>query len=99
MAASNVLGWAALIVTIIYTCVGLPVQIHKNHSTKSTAGLSLFMVIMLLCTFAVWLAYGLSSRPRNWFIVGSNFPGAIFILIILWQFWIYRGALRGQRLL
>jgi uncharacterized protein with PQ loop repeat len=90
MNAGEWLGWAALLVTVVYTCVGLPSQIRRNHITKSTTGLSLFMVTMLTCTFSVWLAYGLTVSPRNWFIIGANVPGAAFALVMLAQFGIYR---------
>lgn len=98
MDIAKLLGWSALIVTIIYTCVGLPTQIRRNHANKSTSGLSLFMIVMLTLTFMVWLAYGLATNPRNWYLIGSNLPGAIFIVIILAQFWIYRRGSSGRPL-
>jgi uncharacterized protein with PQ loop repeat len=96
MNTGDSLGWAALVITIIYTCVGLPSQIRRNHLTKSTTGLSWFMVAMLTCTFAVWLAYGLTVSPRNWYIIGANTPGAAFALVMLVQFRIYRRRPAGQ---
>jgi len=87
------LGWTALFITVVYTCVGLPSQIRRNYLTKSTTGLSLFMVAMLACTFSVWFAYGLTVSPRNWFIIGANVPGAVFALVMLAQFCIYRKRL------
>ncbi len=91
MNAADSLGWVALFITVVYTCVGLPSQIRRNYLTKSTTGLSLFMVTMLTATFSVWFAYGLTVSPRNWFIVGANVPGAVFALVMLGQFCIYRG--------
>ena len=43
----GVLGWFALVVSVIYTAFGLPVQIVKNYKNKSTEGLSFWM--FLLC--------------------------------------------------
>ncbi|MDH3197426.1 MAG: SWEET family sugar transporter [Candidatus Krumholzibacteria bacterium] len=96
MKLAQLLGWTALLITIVYTCVGLPSQIRRNHATKSTMGLSLFMIVMLTLTFTAWLAYGLAASPRNWFLVGSNVPGAFFVVVILYQFWIYRNRSRGK---
>jgi len=90
MHGAESIGWLALFVTVIYTCVGLPTQIRRNYLSKSTSGLSLVMVVMLAVTFFVWLAYGLVVVPRNWFIVGSNLPGAVFVTVMLAQFWTYR---------
>ena len=94
MHAAETIGWLALSTTVVYTCVGLPTQIRRNYTTKSTSGLSLFMVVMLMLTFFIWLAYGLVLSPRNWFIIGSNLPGVAFVTVILAQFWIYRSRPR-----
>jgi len=96
MTLAQMMGWTALLITIVYTCVGLPSQIRRNHASKSTSGLSLFMIVMLSLTFSAWLAYGLAISPRNWFLVGSNVPGAVFVAVILCQFWIYRNRSRGK---
>ncbi len=95
MNAANSLGLTALVITIIYTCIGLPSQIRRNYITKSTTGLSLSMVAMLTCTFAIWLAYGITVSPRNWYIIGANLPGAVFAIIMLAQFRIYRRRLNA----
>ena len=86
----SIIGWIALSVTIIYTCFGLPSQIHRNYEKKSTQGISLFMIIMLLFTFSSWIIYGFAKNPKDWYIITSNIPGAICISAILYQFWIYR---------
>ena len=91
MPTIEVLGWIAFLITLVFTCVGLPVQIYRNHATKSV-GFAIPMIFLQLLTFSSWVIYGLSKN--DWYIVGSNFPGAIGILIILCQCWIYRGASR-----
>ena len=96
MTLTQLLGWTALFITVVYTCVGLPSQIRRNYTSKSTMGLSLFMIVMLSLTFTAWLAYGLAASPRNWFLVGSNVPGVVLVLVILYQFWIYRNRSRGK---
>ena len=86
----DTIGCTALIITLTYTCLGLPAQIRKNYVNKSTAGLSLFMTIMLLLTFSSWVTYALVKSPQDWYIAGSNFPGAICVVIVLCQFRLYR---------
>ena len=87
MEVVDILGWIALIITLIYTGLGLPAQIRKNLLTRSTGGLSLFMTVLLFLTFSTWVAYGL-VKP-DWYIVVPNLTGAVCALVILWQFWRY----------
>jgi len=86
----DIVGWLALIVTLIYTCLGLPVQIYKNYKRKSTEGVSLFLIFFCGCTFLLWSIYALIKDPKDWYIFGSNFPGFIFTTGLLSQFWFYR---------
>ena len=85
----DVVGWIAFLITLIYTSLGLPDQIRKNHKNRSTQGLSLPLYVMLLFTFSIWVVYGSLKSPPDWYIVGSNFPGALCVIIILYQFRIY----------
>lgn len=86
----ELVGYLALIITVLYTCLGIPAQIRKNAQQKSTAGLSLPTYVLSLLCFAVWVVYGLLKEQKDWFIIVSNFPGAVFVAIILYQFWTYR---------
>jgi uncharacterized protein with PQ loop repeat len=86
----DVSGWIAMIVTLVYTSLGLPAQIRTNYLNQSTSGLSLTMTILLFCTFTSWVVYAIIASPRNWFIMASNTPGAICALILLFQFSKYR---------
>jgi uncharacterized protein with PQ loop repeat len=95
MNSEHIAGWIAFAVTVVYTVLGLPVQIRKNRKNRSTAGLSLVMNVMLLCTFCSWVFYGLVKTPQDWYIVGSNFPGAVCVSILLAQFWKYRDRNSG----
>ncbi|MGQ0793987.1 MAG: SemiSWEET family transporter [Deltaproteobacteria bacterium] len=89
MDLADIVGWAAFLITVTYTCVGLPIQVRKNYLTKSTSGLSLFMMGALFLTFSVWIVYGSVKSPRDWFIIASNIPGAIWAFVMLCQFRIY----------
>ena len=91
MTTNYVLGWLASIGSIVYLSVGLPFQIHKNYRNKSTSGISLPLVIFMCTSILLWLAYAWTKEPnRDWFIFASNFPGLVFSLLLLAQFYIYR---------
>jgi uncharacterized protein with PQ loop repeat len=92
----DTLGTVALVITVIYTCFGLPVQIRKNYQDKSVAGLSLFLMVMLLFTFSSWVAYGWVKPIKDWYVIASNFPGAVCVAIILVQFKLYQGNSRNS---
>ena len=88
MNAVPFVGLIAFIVTLTYTCLGIPMQIHKNFKQKSVTGLSLFMTVLLLVVFISWCVYAVLKR--DWYILGSNAPGVVCVTIILGQFWNYR---------
>ncbi len=90
MGTVDVVGWIAFLITVTYTCIGLPIQVRKNYANKSMGGISLFMMVLMFFTFSSWVVYGLVKSPKDWYIVGSNIPGACCIFIILCQFWAYR---------
>jgi uncharacterized protein with PQ loop repeat len=90
METKDILGWTAFLITMVYTCLGLPVQIKKNYEQRSVAGLSLFMSVVLFFTFSSWTMYAFVKSPKDWYVFGSNLPGVICILVILYQFFIYR---------
>ncbi len=83
-------GWVAMIVSVSYTCLGLPMQARKNYVNKSTAGLSGIMVIMLVLVFSSWIFYASVKSPPDWYIIVSNSPGLICAIVLLYQFRIYR---------
>jgi len=90
MEVVDIVGLVALIVTIIYTGYGLPVQIYKNYQAKSTKGLSLSMMVLLLLTLTTWVVYGIVKMPKDWYIIISNSIGMVSVFIIITQFWVYR---------
>ena len=90
METADIVGSIAFLVTVIYTCLGLPIQVRRNYLNKSTAGISLFMMVMLFFAFSSWVAYGWIKSPHDWYIIGSNVPGVCWVSVILCQFWIYR---------
>ena len=82
------IGFAAFLITVSYTVIGLPAQIYGNYLQQSMNGQSLFMNVLLFLTFSSWVAYGI--KKQDWYILGSNAPGALCIAVVLWQFWSYR---------
>ena len=90
MTTEHIFGVLATAITLAYTCIGLPAQVRKNAREKSTGGLSKFMYVLSFLTFSIWVVYGLVKAPRDWFIIASNFPGAVFVASILYQFRAYR---------
>ena len=89
----DTVGMAAFLISLVYTGIGLPAQILANHRRKAMHGLSLFMNVILMFTFSIWIIYG--SMKADWYIVGSNAPGLACIVIILFQFYIYRPAIEN----
>lgn len=92
MTNEQLIGALATAITLAYTCIGLPAQVRKNAQQKSTGGLSLFMYVLSFLTFFIWVIYGLVKAPRDWFIIASNLPGALFVALILYQFRAFRGG-------
>jgi uncharacterized protein with PQ loop repeat len=84
----NEVGFMAFLITVTYTSFGLPLQIKENFKRKSTKGQSPLMVVLLFFTFISWVVYG--TLIEDWFIVGSNAPGALCIAVVLVQFILYR---------
>ena len=80
----------AVVATISYTCLGIPVQIVKNYKRQSTQGVSLFMITFMSLTLLLWSTYAWLKIPADFFIIGSNIPGFLFSLVLIAQFWIYR---------
>ena len=90
----DTVGMTAFVISLVYTGIGLPAQILANHRRKAMHGLLLFMNVVLLLTFSIWIIYG--SMKKDWYIVGSNAPGLACIVIILFQFYIYRPELKNS---
>ncbi|TFH02232.1 MAG: hypothetical protein E4H13_02695 [Calditrichales bacterium] len=93
---ADFMGLTALIVTIIYTGFGLPVQIYKNFKSKTTYGLSLSMMVLLFLTFLSWVVYAWVKTPRDFYIIISNAIGMISVSIIIYQFWAYRSQTKAE---
>jgi len=90
MITVDILGWVAMLSSILYLCFGLPLQIIKNYRKKSTQGLSLMLIVFCAITLVMWSLYAWAKTPVDWYILGANLPGFFFSLVLLFQFWLYR---------
>jgi len=87
----EVLGTFATVTSLIFMAMGLPVQAYKIYKAKSTKGVSLFERCTLLLTTLSWCVYAVYAfQVTNRYILIANAPGAFFVCVILYQFWIYR---------
>lgn len=85
----EMMGITATVITTIYTCFGLPVQIYKSIRHRSVSGLSLVNTLMMLLTFSSWVVYASLKTPVDYYVVISNTPGALCSLIILGLFSVF----------
>jgi uncharacterized protein with PQ loop repeat len=78
MFIEDILGWMAMVSSILYLCFGLPLQIIKNYKQKSTQGLSLMLIVFCSITLVMWSLYAWYREPTDWYILGANLPGFFF---------------------
>lgn len=96
MSAVAIAGWVALVVTVVYTSLGLGAQVWRNHKARRVDGLSLFMMASAFLTFSSWVVYGLLQAPPDYFIVVPNTLGAVGSATIVVQIVRWRGS-AGER--
>lgn len=90
MTGVDILGVAAMATSIVYTGMGLPMQIWKNYRTKSTKGLSLFFASIMFVSLLAWAFYGFAKD--DFYILFPNAMGAVFSVVLLWQFCVYSSS-------
>ncbi len=78
-----------VVVAILVKVIGLPDQIRKNHSRKSTEGLSAAFFLMGLLSYVLWTTYGLLQK--DWVVALGQGAGVLTMGIIAYQIWLYRG--------
>ena len=82
------LGFAAAASSLIGIGVGITLQIYKNYERKSCEGLSFILMLTAFLAYSTWAAYGFAKEDS--FLEWSQTPGSVLMLVILFQFWIYR---------
>ncbi len=89
---ADALGTAAAITMIVYTCLGLPMQVLANARRRSTQGLSLPTFGLSCLGFLLFTLYAFALDPIDWYLVAANVPGTLLTATILLQFWLFRGS-------
>lgn len=84
-----ILGFMTASVSILVKVIGLPDQIRKNHSRKSTDGLSIPFFILSFFAYLLWTVYGFAKK--DWVVFYGQGVGMITMGIIALQIWKYRG--------
>ncbi len=85
----TIVGIAVATVSVLVKVLGMPDQIRKNYTRKSTGGLSLLNYSLSFSAYALWTWYG--GLKHDWpVMLAQGFLGLVVTGIILWQFFLYR---------
>jgi len=82
------LGYNAIIAGLLGVVIGLVTQIIKNWQRKSCEGLSFWWILLAFYSYVSWLLYGIIKQDI--FLCVPQTLGSICMIIILFQFWLYR---------
>ena len=84
-----IVGIAVSIVSVLVKVLGMPDQIRKNYTRKSTGGLSLLNYTLSFSAYVLWTWYGVLKH--DWPVaLAQGFLGCVVTGIILFQFFLYR---------
>lgn len=84
----TIVGYNAIFAGLAGVVIGLVSQIIKNYRRKSCEGLSLGWICLAGYAYVSWLVYGVVTQ--DYFLCVPQSLGTLCMIIILWQFWIYR---------
>jgi len=87
----DIVGLAAMIASILFVLIGMPLQIVRNWQLKTTKGLSRAMLFSATVMYVLWTWYGWLSGDR--YVFWSRAPGCALGAIIVVQF-VYYDALK-----
>ena len=85
---ASIIGFLTLVVGILVKIIGLPDQIRKNYTRKSTEGLSTAFIILALISYILWTLHGILQKDIV-LIIGQGL-GILTTGIIVYQIFIYR---------
>lgn len=88
MTIIQILGYNATLAGLLGVVIGLVTQIIKNWRRKSCEGLSLWWIALAGYSYFAWLMYGISRNDI--FLTVPQSIGTLCMVIILFQFWLYR---------
>ena len=81
-------GVITTIVAILVKVIGLPDQIRKNHSRKSTEGLSVVFFGLGFLSYFLWTLYG--GLKGDWVLILGQGAGMVTMGIIAFPIYFYR---------
>lgn len=84
----TVVGVLTTIVAVLVKVIGLPDQIRKNHSRKSTEGLSVVFFGLGFLSYFLWTLYG--TLKGDWVLILGQGAGMVTMGIIAFQIYSYR---------
>ena len=84
----SAVGAATVLVSVIIKIVGLPDQIRKNHSRKSTEGQSTLFWILGFLSYCLWTLYGILKGDAV--VVLGQGLGVLTTGVIVWQIFRYK---------
>lgn len=85
---AGVIGFLTLVIGILVKIMGLPDQIRKNSSRKSTEGLSTTFMVLSFVAYLLWTLHGILQKDTV-LIIGQGL-GILTTGIILVQIYLYR---------
>ena len=85
---ASIIGALTLVIGVLVKVMGLPDQIKKNLTRKSTQGLSTTFMALSFIAYSLWTIHGILQKDIV-LIIGQGL-GIFTTAIILWQIYIYR---------
>jgi uncharacterized protein with PQ loop repeat len=86
----RIFGFLAVTSSFYAILIGLTFQVWNNYKRKSVEGFSLHFFISVYVLYFLWMSYGLSKRPIDYFLVMPNCFGLCIGAMLLYQFVVYR---------
>ena len=83
-----IMGILAAAASLTIILVGMPKQIRMNYRRKSCEGIDPSLIYSVCVTYILWSIYGWTEP--DWFLAVSQTPGAVLVLILLFQLFHYR---------
>jgi len=85
---AGVIATLTLIVGILVKVIGIPAQIRKNYTRKSTEGLSTAFIILCFVAYSLWTIHGILQKDLV--LVFGQGLGILTTGTIILQIFIYR---------
>lgn len=83
-----IIGFLTTVLSVLIKVIGFPDQIRKNHTRKSTEGLSTWLYVLSFITYTLWTLHGFLQN--DWVVILGQGLGIITTGIIVYQIILYR---------